>query len=137
MLVGELILRKRILKRNVEDVKKYLAKKEETSSRATYTEFMDQLFGYIEQVRSHDVILNRSNEITSIEIGKKEVSVSDAVYIREAIFKKINIMSSMIEHNTTRDLDIFNLISERDKLFEEYLYISTLVNKSDWSTEIE
>jgi hypothetical protein len=135
MLVGELILRKRVLKRNIEDVKKYLAKKEETSSRNTYTDFIDQLFGYIEQVRSHDVILNRSNEETSIEVGGKGISVSDAIYIREAIFKKISVLSSMIEHNTTRDLDIFNLVSERDKLFEEYLYISTLVNKSDWSTE--
>jgi len=137
MLVGELILRKRVLKRNIEDVKKYLARKEETSSKATYTDFMDQLFGYIEQVRSHDVILNRSNEETKIDLGKKGISVSDAVRIREAIFKKINVLSSMIENNTTRDLDIFNLITERDKLFEEYLYISTLVNKSDWSTEVQ
>jgi len=137
MLVGELILRKRVLKRNIEDVKKYLARKEETSSRATYTDFIDQLFGYIEQVRSHEVILNRSNEETNIELGEKKINVSDAVHIREAIFKKINVISSMIENNTTRDLDIFNLITERDKLFEEYLYISTLVNKSDWSTEIE
>ena len=135
MLVGELILRRRILKKNIEDIRKYLNRKEETSSRATYNDFIDKLFGLIEQVRSHDVILNRTNEATKLVLGKNEISVSDGIYLRETILKKINVLSSMIEHNTTRDLDIFNLIEQRDKLFEEYVYLSTLISESDWSTE--
>jgi len=137
MLVGELLLRRRILKRNIEDVQKYLAKKEETSSRASYNDFIDQLFGYLDQIKSQEIVLNRSNEETKIKVGKSEINVSDAIYIRETILKKINVLSSMIEHNTNRDLDIFNLITERDKLFEEYLYISSLISESDWSTEVK
>jgi len=81
------------------------------------------------------VILNRTNEATKLVLGKNEISVSDGIYLRETILKKINVLSSMIEHNTTRDLDIFNLIEQRDKLFEEYVYLSTLISESDWSTE--
>lgn len=137
MLVGELIIRRQLIKKNLEDVKRYLAKKEETTSRSTYNDFIDQLFAYLEQLKSHTVLLNRSNESTMLTIGKNEISVADAVYLKESILNKISILSSMIEHNTTRDLDIFNLIEQRDKIFEEYVYLATIINESDWSTEVQ
>ena len=126
-----------MLKRNIEDVKGYLSKKEETASNASYNDFIDSLFAYIEQLKSYKVLLNRSNENTKLKVGKNEVTIADAVYLRDSILQKINVLSAMIEHNTKRDLDIFNLVNERDKLFEEYIYITRLISESDWSTEIE
>lgn len=136
MLVGELLIRRQLLKNNIKDLKKALSKKEETYSRVTYNGFLDSLFGYIEQVKSHDVLLNRSNEKTIIVIGKNEVNVSDAIFLRDSVMSKINILSSMIENNTNVDLDIFNLIEQRDKLLDEFVYLNNLISISDWTTEI-
>jgi len=137
MLVGELILRKKLLKDNIRDVQKALSKKEKTYSKVTYNGFLDSLFGYIEQIKSHDILLNRSNEKTIIVIGKNKVNVSDAVFLRDSVMNKINILSSMIDNNTNVDLDIFNLIEERDKLLDEFVYLNNLINVSDWTTEIQ
>jgi len=137
MFVGELLIRRRLLKRNIEDVKEYLARKEETNSKATYNDFINQLFGYIEQLKSYNVLLNRSNEANILKIGKSEISVADAVYLKNSILQKVTVISTMIAHNTTQDLDIFNLITERDKIFEEYVYLTARIEESDWSTEIE
>lgn len=136
MLVGELIIRRQLLKNNIRDLQKALSKKEETYSKVTYNGFLDSLFGYIEQIKSHDVLLNRSNEKTVIVVGKNDVNVSDAVFLRGSVMNKIDVLSSMIENNTNVDLDIFNLIEQRDKLLEEFVYLNSLINISDWTTEI-
>jgi len=137
MLVGELLLRIKILKKNIKDIKRHLANKEENNSNNSYNDFISQLFAHIEQLRSYTTILMRSNESSKISVGNKEVTISDAVSLKKAITHKIEILSSMIENNTNRDLNIFNLIEERDKLFEEYIYLMSLINDNDWSKEIQ
>ena len=74
--------------------------------------------------------INSANNQSKIKVGSTELSVANAVIIRDTIKEKIDLISQLI---LSKDcgLDKASLIDQRDKYFEEHMLINTCIIKSD------
>lgn len=132
MLVLELLLRKKNLKLQIDELKKFLLTEEASGNinKATNTAFEleDKLQQYI-------VALNISNNETTIQVGKSKINVAAAIILRNTTQKKIDILTDLIGNNIK--IDIFNLIAQRNGFLEEFILLDKAIKSSDWKVELE
>lgn len=139
MLVSELLIRKKNIKNRIKELKNYITRastdKNFDNSGVTYTKILSILFDLIERYQNYSVVLSKINYPTMIKVGTSEVSVENAVKIRNTIEDKIKLISDLIINDNT--IDIFNLIKQRESLIEEHIILIIGIRHSDWSTEID
>ncbi len=132
MLVSELLLRKKNLKLQINELKRYLHT-EEASGNINKT--TNTLFELEDKLQQYVVALNISNNETMIKVGKSEINIVTAVILRNTTQKKINVLTELIENNI--NIDIFNLMDQRNSFFEEYILLDKAIKESDWKVELE
>lgn len=140
MLVVELIKRKNGIKQKLDELEFYLEKisniPNKKESGPVYTDVLNRIFGLLDKYQNYIVLLERSNISTKIQVGNTEVSVSDAIKIRTTMDEKIKVFTNTINNNDAF-LDVPDLIDKRDKLIEEHMLLNNVIEKSDWSIEID
>lgn len=141
MLVAELLIRKENIKNRIKELRNYITKAwtdkefEFDNTGVTYTKILSILFDLIEKYQDYSVILSKTNYSTMIKVGNSEISVENAVKIRNTIEAKIQLISDLVNNDST--VDVFNLIDQREGLIEECLLLTIKIKTSDWSTEID
>lgn len=138
MLVSEIILRKNNVEYKIDELKKYLLWMRSSTikdKKSTYNTTIFRLFELLDMLRSYNALLRRHNEETKISIGENELSIADALSILDSLEQKIDIITSIID-NYSNDLDIFELMLERDKLIDERIILLKAIRISDWGTDV-
>lgn len=135
MKVTELLSNRFYLKNAIEDLIDFLkaAKNVDTDQIDVV---MTTLLKYIDDHQRYLVMVGESNTKTIIKVGSSEVSVSNAIKVREGIKHKIDALSTLIEARNEY-LNILDLMDQRKKLYDEYILLSQTINKSDMETDID
>jgi len=133
MFLAELLMRKRYIKLQIAELKSYLFNNEEVVNT---NEVLNKLYDLEDQDQKHKILIKKANNQIEVEIGNNKVSLDTAIELRDNLDNKINILSDLINVNK-KFLDIFNLLTQRAKLIEEYMIIYKAIKISDWSSEID
>ena len=135
MNVSELLSNRLYLKIAIEDLTDFL-KAAKSVNTDQIDVVMTTLLKYIDDHQRCLVRVAESNVKTTIKIGKSEVSVSNAIKVREGTKNKIDALSILIEAKNEY-LNILDLMEQRRKLYDEYILLSQTIAKSDMETEID
>ena len=136
MLLGELIHKKEFLKTQVDDIKCYIG----SSSSVTDGDskildvFYNNVWEYENCVRSvNEAFLN-----IEVDMGKeKKVSLDKIMVLESSLKEKIALLTDIIRHKCFTYGDVSKLISQKHSFIQELMYVSSLVNKTIWSFEID
>jgi len=132
MLVAELLLRKNNIKLQIDELKKFLLTEEASGNINKVT---NTIFELEDKLQQYVVALSISNGETIIQVGKSKINIDTAVVLRNTTQKKINVLTELIENNI--NIDIFNLMEQRDSFFEEHILLDKAIKESDWKVELE
>ncbi len=94
------------------------------------------LLVYIDDLQNINLILDRVNHQTTLLVGSTDIDISTAVEIRRAINSKINVITRLINKDTSK-LDVLVLVEQRDKLIVEYDSINNAIRRMDWSVKLD
>ena len=132
MLVAELLLRKKNLKLQIDELEKYLSTEKAAGDVNKAT---NAIFELEDRLQQYIVALSISNYETLIQVGKSQVNIAAAIILRNTTQKKINVLTELVDTNI--NVDIFNLMEQRNSLFEEYILLDKAIKASDWKVELE
>ncbi len=135
MLVGDLIIRRDSLKTKIPELQRRLEQKG-CVDKEEYDNTVSELFNLISELQSFSIILNRSNNKSMLRLGNKDITVIDAIEIRETLKRKIDVFSGLINKTPESKFSILSLFKQRDNLLEEYFTVYKSIILSDWSNEI-
>jgi len=139
MLIGEIVLRKRKIEKDIEDYNFYIDNIEYTKvkdSGTLYTKSLNSLFELYGKLQSHNALLDKENANNEVTFGESVLVVSDALHICKTIYKKIEVLTCIIQKNDY-SISIDELINTRNKLTEEHIALRKVIEISDWSTDVE
>lgn len=94
-----------------------------------------KLLNYIDDLQNLKLTINSANIQTNINIGESKISISTAVEVRKSVKKKINLLNTLIE--VQNNLDIFELMNQRDSFMKEFNSIDRLIRLTDWSVKLD
>ncbi len=135
MNVSELLANRFYLKIAIEDLTDFL-KAAQSVNTDQIDSVMSTLLRYIDDHQRYLVMLSESNTKTMISVGSSEVSISNAIKVREGTKHKIDVLTILIEARNEY-LDILDLMEQRKKLYDEYILLSQTISKSDMEIEID
>jgi hypothetical protein len=136
MLLAEVLIRRDYIKYKIAELKNSLLSPNVTRDR---NEIRDQLFTLMDEYQRYAILINKTNNSIKIEVADSELTLANAVRIRENLDNKMNVLSGLIEMNkadSSISYDVLELMKQRDKLMEEYIILSSSIFLQDWRTEI-
>lgn len=98
-------------------------------------EVAQELLDLIEIKQSKIISISIANNKSEITIGSTTTSVTAAVVIRDTIQKKIDLLTDMINSKDNK-LDKLNLIRQRDKFFDEHVFIDMAIKRNDLAVSL-
>lgn len=98
-------------------------------------ELLKQLIVLMDKLQSINLILNKVNNESIIEIAGTKLSLQTAVEIRSTMKNKIDIISELIALDTGK-LDVLSLMVQRDIIIEEYMTVNSAISQADWKIQI-
>ena len=133
MNITELLLRKRQLEAKLAITNKYLdfISNSSTDIQPKLTSAIKYKFELLSKIRSHEVLLDRLNTETTILVGGIEISVKEALYLMHTLELKIATFNNLVKSPSAINIDVLDIMSKIDALFEEYLSIYKAVKHSD------
>jgi hypothetical protein len=133
MLIAEILFRKSYLKMQIDELKDYLIK---TNKLGNINDVLGKLYELEDQEQKYIMLLASANRQAEVKIGSSTVPVETALELKRNTSNKIDVLTDLINANK-ESLDIFNLMSQRNKLVEEYIMILNAIKTSDWSTDLD
>ena len=133
MFLAELLMRKSYVKLQIVELKFYLLNNDGSSDT---NETLKKLYELEDQDQKYRILIKKANSKIEVEVGTSKISLDTAIELRNNLDNKISILSDLISANK-KSLDIFNLITQRSKLIEEYLMVYKAIKISEWSTEVD
>ena len=124
------------------DEREWIKKKIKELKNSAYTftkhqdEVLKQLLILMDKLQSINLILNKINNESIIDIAGTKLSMQAAVEIRSTMKAKIDVISELIALDNGK-LDILALIIQRDSMVEEYAAIDSAINQADWKIQLE
>lgn len=95
-----------------------------------------ELITLMDRVQTLNIVINKINTQTNIDIGGTKVLMSTAIEIRNTLSNKISIITSLISLGDP-GLDVMSLIKQRDSIIEEFNAIDTAISLADWNINLE
>ena len=133
MFLAELLMRKSYVKLQIAELKFYLLNNDGSSDT---NETLKKLYELEDQDQKYRILIKKANSKIEVEVGTSKISLDTAIELRNNLDNKISILSDLISANK-KSLDVFNLITQRSKLIEEYLMVYKAIKISEWSIEID
>ncbi len=133
MLLGELLTRKENVKQQIDELNDHLM---DVDMREKVNEVISDLFELHDKLQSYKVAINNVNNSNKIKVSKSDVSITNAIHLRQTTKMKIDILTDLIS-NLDKSLSISNLMEQRNNLLEEYILLDNAISGSNWSIEVE
>jgi hypothetical protein len=124
----EVVEKKNILDRKIAELT-YILKVNQDNDLAK------KLFSLVEERQSVILNIRAANNVSTINIGGKDVSIATAVEIRKTIKSKIDILTKLIEDENC-GLNKIELQSQRDSFYEEYVLLTMGINRNDLQVKV-
>lgn len=109
-------------------------------SAYVFTEHQDdilqQLIKTFDRLQTINLILNKVNTESIIEIAGTKLNLNTAVELRSTMQSKIDIISELIALNNGR-LDVLSLMKQRDELIDEHYTMDSAISKADRTIRID
>jgi hypothetical protein len=128
MYLAEILIQKEMLNKKIKEIK-YLLMKNQSDDMA------QELMVLIESKQSKLMQINSANNQSSIRIGGTDVSIANAIIIRDTIKEKVDFLTSLIKAKDS-SLDKLSLIEQRDKFFDEYTILNIAIQRNDLNVTI-
>jgi len=133
MLLSELLMRKRRLVTQIEELQDYLEYDRDIDS---INDIIDRIFELETTLQKYILIIDKANNQNEIEIGSNKVPVSTAVRLRQNVKRKIDTLTNLINHGTM-SINILDLMGQRATLLEEFIIYDKAISLNDWRTNID
>lgn len=144
MLVIEILKRKQFLDKKLKDLDHYIEALSEVKiadKASMYNKIIDRKFKLLSKIRSHNNLLDRLNESTTVTLGKNSVTVSEAIQLRDTLDYQIKTLDFLITKGDYTVVDVLALIDQRDAFFEEFVILDCAIANSDstfdWDSDKE
>jgi len=140
MIISEILTRKRFLSKKLLDLNNYIFLLSDLSVQGKsdlYNKAIEEKFVLLSKIQSHEVLLQEQNMINTVSIAGNDLTVYDAVKLRDTLAEKIKTLDVIIDSGDFKVINIFSLIKQRDLLFEEYVIFKTSILKRDIEIEWE
>jgi len=140
MTISEILTRKRFLSKKLLDLNNYIFLLSDLSVKDKsdlYNKAIEEKFALLSKIQSHEVLLQEQNMNNIISIAGNDLTVYDAVKLRDTLFEKIKTLDIIIKSGDFKVVDVFSLMKQRDLLFEEYIIFKTSILESDIKTKWE
>jgi len=134
MLLAELLMRKKYIELQIAELKGYLFNNNDEA--VSVNEALNKLYDLEDKDQKHRILIKKANDQIEVTVANSKVSLATAIELMINLDNKINILSDLISVNN-KSLDIFNLLSQRSKLIEEYMLVYGVIKISEWSNEID
>lgn len=137
MFLSEILSRKKYLDSKMLDINNYISNISDLSIQGKsdiYNKAIEEKFALLTKIQSHVVLLQEQNLINSINIGNNELTVNDAVKLRHTLQSKIDTLDFLISRGDFKVINVFNLMIQRDALFDEFTVLNIAILKSDSNT---
>ena len=135
MVLAEVLVEMLNLRQKIIQLENYLNRIADNNASLADTA-TTKLLDLLDKHRSHLILINKVNNKVEVTIGSSKVSLANAIIILKTTKCKMDLLNSLIE-NEHGVLDVFDLMSQRDKLSEEYTTISNGLKVIEWSTKID
>lgn len=135
MVLAELVIEMRILKRKINQLVRYINKASSKSGQATDSA-MKKLLILLDKYRSHLILINEINNKTIIEISGTQLSLANAIIIIRTIEHKLELLDNLIESDDCV-IDKISLIEQRDKFLDEHTAILKEINFQEWRITVD
>jgi len=138
MFIGELIVRRKNVKKNISELRDFIQGLTDNviDNSDLHSKALNMLFNLLDKYQDYSIALEKVNIENNIVIGESEISISNAVKLRNTIKGKMDVLSDSI-NGSDYSIDIFSLIAQRDTLTEEYILIDKTITTNDWKTALE
>lgn len=134
-MLAEVLIEMRSIKGKIVQLENYL-QRTSTQNVKLADIATTKLLDLFDKYRSHLILINKINNNIEVSIGKSKVSLANAILITKTMKCKIDLLNSLIENELSL-LDIFDLMSQRDKLLDEYNTILNGLKFIEWSTNVD
>lgn len=133
MLLGELLLRRKCIKMEIDELKNYMLSSDE---QINVNEVLNKLFELEDKHQKYNILIERANNEIELVVGTTKTTLTNAIKLRSAVDHKIDGLTMLIKSNKAT-LNIFNLIDQRQKFIEEYIILDNAISNSDWSINVD
>ncbi len=133
MLLGELLLRRKCIKMEIDELKNYMLSSEELTN---LNDILNRLFVLEDKFQRHNILIERANNEIEVSVGDTTTTLTNAIKLRMAADRKADALTRLIKGNKP-SLNITNLIEQRQKFIEEYILLDNAINSSDWSVNVD
>lgn len=133
MLLGELLLRRKCIKMEIDELKNYMLSSDE---QINVNEVLNKLFELEDKHQKYNILIERANNEIELVVGTTKTTLTNAIKLRSAVDRKIDGLTMLIKSNKAT-LNIFNLIDQRQKFIEEYIILDNAISNSDWSINVD
>ena len=134
MTIREILSRKLYLDKKLEDITNYIEELSNISipdKAAVYNKAVEYKFSLLSKIQSHKVLLQSQNNVNSISIGDNELSVHEAIKLRNTAKAKLETLDTIIRKGDFGVINTFNLMQQRDVLFEEFILLDLAIVECD------
>lgn len=137
MFIGELIVRRKNVKENISELRNFIRGLTDnaTDNVDLHSKALNTLFDLLDKYQDYSIVLEKTNMENNIVIGESEISISNAVKLRNTIKGKMDVLSDSI-NGSDYSIDIFSLMVQRGTLMEEYILINKTITINDWKIEL-
>lgn len=150
MLLAELIREKDYIKESISMLRAYIEdlvlvrdKIDAKSNRAFIDEQLDDLKELYKKYQQYEVTIERATTQMTIKVNETELSLSDAVVIKEVMEHKLcelNLLLECVVKASTKEgivcLDSAELVSEINEVRADIKALGLKIDRASWETEV-
>lgn len=138
MFIGELLIRKKGVKEKILELRSFIQDLTDSIVDNTdlHSKALSMLFDLLDKYQDYSIMIEKVNTENKIVIGESEISIANAIKLRNTIKGKIDVLSDSI-NGSDYSIDVFDLMIKRDTLIEEHVLINREITISDWGIDIE
>ena len=138
MFIGELIEKQNNIKSRIIELRNYLYKLANNTNNSVdiYGEAIGAVFELLDDYQYCVVVIENSNSTNKISLGSNEITINNAIKIRNTLKNKIDCLEDVI-NGSDFSINTIDLMNQKNKLLDEYSVLNNAVSESDWRTEIK
>lgn len=129
MTLRDLIYKKQFVDIKISELKEMLAKYPNNDTASKLVEFLDER-------QKLSLKIHSANAQCMLTIGDNKLDLNSAVIIRDTIKRKVDIITSLINSDTDFEVDVFELMQQRDNFIDDYALLDMSIINMDINTKV-
>lgn len=129
MTLRDLIYKKQFVDVKISELKKMLERYPNNETAAT-------LVNLLEERQKFSLQIHSANAQCVLTIGESKLDLNSAIIVRDTIKSKIDIITSIINSDTDYEVDVIELMQQRDNFIDDYTLLDMSIINMDINTKV-